>query len=528
MIMHVQQRSIRRKSQEHAIKPVVFPLGAAAASHNLPIGLTIGLRPLAQSAIWTLNARHQMNQIIDRVIGGNYCIGCGACSALAPQDFTLDFTEAGMFRARAVSPSGKRNTDISALCPMSGAGPDETAVAAGLWPDLPVQSEIGRYAMTAVGWVEEDGFRARGSSGGLLSWLAAELLARGEVEEVLHVTPSAPGTDRLFAYTVSTSQDDVRKGAKSRYYPIQAQDVISHLRQSRRPALFIGLPCFVKMIRTLAEADPALRANVKYTAGLVCGHLKSSGFAEMLAWQVGVPPDHLGTVDFRVKAEGQPASRYGFAAKEAAPGIAQGGALMEKLVGRNWGQGMMKYPACDFCDDVLAECADIAVGDAWLAPWTEDWQGTNVLVARHPEVVTLLREGAAKGRLRIEHISPDQAAESQRGGLSHRREGLGWRLWKARKAGIWTPKKRVGPARALTKQREQIYDLREVLRDESHKAFMAARRENQFTIFNERMAGPLALYDRANQRPSFLRRKISGLKRRLVSLLRAQANRAAP
>lgn len=469
-----------------------------------------------------------MNQTIDRVIAGNYCIGCGACAALAPQDFALDFTAAGMFRARACSAPQDRAADLSSLCPMSGEGPDETALASRLWPDLPAHPEIGRHALTAVGWVEEDAFRAKGSSGGLLSWLAAELLARGEVEEVIHVVPAPPGADRLFAYAISTSPEEVRRGAKSRYYPIQARDVISHLRQSQRPALFIGLPCFVKMIRTLAEADPVLGANVKYTAGLVCGHLKSSGFAEMLAWQVDVPPDRIGTVDFRVKTEGQPASRYGFAAKEAAPGTAQGAALMEKLVGRNWGQGMMKYPACDFCDDVLAECADIAVGDAWLAPWTEDWQGANVLVARHPKITALLHEATDKGRLHIEEISPDQAAESQRGGLSHRREGLGWRLWKARKARVWTPKKRVGPARALTPQRERIYDLREVLRDESHTAFMAARKENRFEVFNARMAGLLSLYEQANQRPGFLRRKISGLKRRLVSLVKVQTSRSVP
>jgi coenzyme F420 hydrogenase subunit beta len=458
-------------------------------------------------------------QSIDRVIDGGFCIGCGACAALRPKDFSLDFTETGMFQARALSAPPDRDGDVSQLCPMSGEGRDETAIASALWPGLAGHEEIGRHALTAVGWVEEGDFRERGSSGGVLTWLAVELLQQGLVEEVVSIAPSAPGTEHLFRYGISRTAQEVRRAAKSRYYPIQARDVIDHIKHSGRPTLFVGLPCFVKMIRNLAEADPAIGQTVRYTLGLVCGHLKSAGFAEMLAWQVGVPPGRVGSVDFRVKVESQPASRYGFEAQETSPGAVVKQSLMEDLVGRNWGQGMLKYKACDYCDDVLAECADIAVGDAWLSPWTQDWRGTNVLVARHPRIVALLKDATAAGRLHLEPVTADQVADSQRGGLSHRREGLGWRLWKARNAGIWTPRKRVEPARALSRKRERIYDIRDRIRDDSHIALAAAKKEGRFEVFNERMAEALALYADATRRPGFLTRKISGLARRLRALL---------
>src|SRR5690606_38702641 len=41
----------------------------------------------------------------------------------------------------------------------------------------------------------------------------------------------------------------------------------------------------------------------------------------------------------------------------------------------DWGAGFLQNPACDFCDDVVAETADIAFGDAWVEPYASDGPG---------------------------------------------------------------------------------------------------------------------------------------------------------
>ena len=38
-------------------------------------------------------------------------------------------------------------------------------------------------------------------------------------------------------------------------------------------------------------------------------------------------------------------------------------------------------PACEFCDDVVGETADMSVGDAWLPGYVSDWRGTSVVVS---------------------------------------------------------------------------------------------------------------------------------------------------
>jgi coenzyme F420 hydrogenase subunit beta len=38
-------------------------------------------------------------ELRDTVIAGGYCIGCGACAAADPQEFTMLMDELGLFRA---------------------------------------------------------------------------------------------------------------------------------------------------------------------------------------------------------------------------------------------------------------------------------------------------------------------------------------------------------------------------------------------------------------------------------------------
>ena len=426
-------------------------------------------------------------QAIDRVIAGGYCVGCGVCAASAPGRFSMTFTQEGLWQARAIHRTEQPARDISTLCPMTGQGPDETQIAAALWPALPEDHAIGRHRACGVGWVEEGEFRARGSSGGLLSWLATRLLEAGEVDAVVHVVPTPPSDPDapLFGASVSASVAEVARGARSRYHPSTLHEAVAQMREGgdRRYA-FIGLPCSIKALRLMMRDDPVLARRVRFCLGLICGHLKSRAFGELLAWQRGLHPDALRTIDFREKLEGQPAWQYGFRASDGDREVA---APMREVFGQDWGLGLFKPLACEFCDDVIAECADVAVGDAWLPDWIDDWRGTNVFVVRDETLAGIIEAGRASGALRIEDATPETVAQSQESGLRHRREGLSWRLWRADRAGRWRPKKRLAPSAELSRQRRRIYDLRIELSAASHRLFLEARRHNDLQLFLDGM-----------------------------------------
>ena len=133
---------------------------------------------------------------------------------------------------------------------------------------MPVDPRVGRFEAAWVGHAEEEGFRAQGSSGGMVSWVAAELLARGMVDGVAHVAAADPEREgRHFAYRISRSVAEVRQGAKSRYYPIELSGVLDAVREQPGRYAVVGVPCFVKAVHLARAADPLLAERIVFTLG---------------------------------------------------------------------------------------------------------------------------------------------------------------------------------------------------------------------------------------------------------------------
>ncbi len=85
-----------------------------------------------------------------------------------------------------------------------------------------------------------------------------------------------------------------------------------------------------------------------------------------------------------------------------------------------WVTGLFKANACDFCDDVTTELADISLGDAWLEPFNKDGKGTNVIVTRSELADEIIREGMKNDELSVEPLSLQRFLSSQQGSFNHR------------------------------------------------------------------------------------------------------------
>lgn len=473
------------------------------------------------------------SDIFDTVVRGGYCIGCGACAVICDR-VSIELTPLGKYQASVREEShADLGEELAAVCPFSALAEDETTLARQLFseptdvtsgPQAEWHDEIGFHRGTWVGHVAEGDFRARGSSGGMASWVLRELMDRGEIDGVIHVQPcsaSAEAGELLFQMAISRTPQELLQGTHSRYYPVTMAEVLREARAQPDSRLaLVGVPCFVKAARLLARQDPVLARVLRFHVGLVCGHLKSATYAEYLGWVAGVPPHDLGQVEFRRKANKRPANHYLFAATSRSTG-AEFTVLSTEVPAGDWGLGCFKYKACDFCDDVLAETADVVIGDAWLPEYVCDSRGTNIVIVRHPALVPLVEQGMATGRLALKPLSPDRVAESQRSGLRHRREGLACRLHDAKVRGEWVPPKRV-PAAPPGQEpvRAAVYRLREQLTHESHLAFDRAKQGRDLTIFAEQMAPLVAAHRKLVQAPLHVR-IIRLAKRLLNAALRA-------
>ncbi|WP_246661202.1 Coenzyme F420 hydrogenase/dehydrogenase, beta subunit C-terminal domain [Rhizobium sp. ERR 1071] len=412
------------------------------------------------------------------VIRSGLCIGCGACVARAQEnDVHMGFDRFGQWKPRAGSGWMRdRTADFSRICPFSPDGKNEDVLAEELFPNaVKTDPQLGRLEATFVGHVAEGAFRAGGSSGGMVTWVATELLRKGLLDAVAHVVErsgSASSDERLFSYTISRDPRALQTGAKSRYYPVEMSGVIEEIRRTPGRYAVVGIPCFIKALRLLSSADPILKERIAFTLGLVCGHMKSARMTESFSWQMGQRIQDVERIDYRSKSPDRPASWY-----RASLGLRNGELRARdwwNLVDGDWGAGFFQNSACNYCDDVVAETADISFGDAWQEPYSSDWRGTNVVIVRSRALLELIGAGMESGRICLSPADEAFVVSTQAAGFRQRREGLAFRMSLPR-FGI-RPGKRVAAVRhGLGARRKMIYGMRLAISFWSHRVFWLAR-----------------------------------------------------
>ncbi len=410
------------------------------------------------------------------VVASGLCIGCGSCAAQSgAPNAKMTWDNHGQLMPAGGDWLRIRSVSFSRTCPFAPLALNESELASVQFPAAPhIEGQVGRYEAAYVGHVEEQDFRASGSSGGMVSWVAAELLKRGLVDGVAHVAASADrhAEHRFFHYRISRTEEDVRDGAKSRYYPIELSSVLATIRSTPGRYAVIGIPCFIKAINLLRAEDEIFRERIVFTIGLVCGHMKSARFVESFAWQMGVDFDAVTAVEYRTKNPDRPANWY------TAQLTSRDGDVRCRdwwhLVDGDWGSGFFQNSACDFCDDVVAETADISLGDAWVEPYSSDGRGTNVVVVRSALLNRLLLDAADAGRLALQYVDAGFVAATQAAGFRQRREGLAYRLnWKGAPLPL---RKRVSSEGVrIDLRRRLVYRLRSGISAWSHRIFRIAR-----------------------------------------------------
>ena len=368
----------------------------------------------------------------------------------------------------------RKDSRFARICPFSPEAADEDAIAASLFAGLPKKDPmIGRYADAYVGHVAESDFRMQGSSGGMGTWIATELLRRGLVDGVAHVVPQShtKRDDRLFGYRISRSVPELRNGAKSRYYPVELSSVLREIETVPGRYAVVGIPCFIKAINLLRRDNPVVAERVAFTIGLFCGHMKSAWMVDSFAWQVGVEAEAVAAIDYRLKNPERPANWY------TAQLTLADGSLRQRdwwhLADGDWGAGFFMNHACNFCDDVVAETADVSIGDAWLEPYSSDGRGTNVIIVRSSVIGELITQALFEKRLTLTTVDENFVIRTQAAGLRQRREGLAYRL--ARTKPAIRPRKRVPPSSAIERRRKLIYRMRQEISTWSHRIFRLAR-----------------------------------------------------
>lgn len=408
------------------------------------------------------------NELMNTVVKNDYCIGCGVCASLIGSPFVMALDKEGKF-SPLIKEDSFQGEDVKInpllVCPFSNSSKNETVVGKELfskYQGIKNNKYIGYYTHNYAGYVKVGEYRKNGSSGGMGNWIAAQLLNHNLVDAIIHVRSDDSSNKQLFKYQISYSKTELSSGAKSKYYPIEMSQVIQLVKENKGRYALVGIPCFIKAIRLLAEQDEIIKNRIKFFIGLVCGHLKSDMFAKTIGWQLGIEPDNLTNIDFRKKIMGRAANDYGVEVRglEKDENIITSSPIKD-LYTTNWGHGLFKYNACEFCDDILAETADVTVGDAWLPEYSNDSMGTNIVTVRNPIIKKILEDNI--DQIHIEEIHPKKIYKSQSSGIRHRRHGLAYRLYLKDQNNEWRPEKRVTPNNKLSLKRKNIREKNDAL-----------------------------------------------------------------
>ena len=457
------------------------------------------------------------------VVKGGFCVGCGACAYSTGT--TMKLNEFGEYvpnlkEIANVDTEAKENANF--VCPSLNPEYNEDKLSETLFDQKTSKRSqyIGNYKSIYGGFVKEDQYRNRGTSGGFGTYIGAALYERGMIDGVIHVKENKreEPSDAFFKYGISTSLEQIQGGARTKYHVIELSEVLNLLLKKPGKYLLVGVPCMIKAIRRIQLTDNLVKESIKYTVALVCGHLKSVNWTLSLAWGKGITPEKATTFKYRTKGPGIPARAYVFTAYSDTQEIMEDSG---NVIGGKFNQGAMMLPACNFCDDVVGETADITVGDAWLPQFEVDAQGTNMLVVRNKEIDDVLKKCILEDRVSLVDLTEADAKDAQSGGFRQRREGLSYRLHQMDKQGKARPEKRIkANSFVIAPLRKIIYVMRYRVSILSRVHFEKALMTNNYQYYRKRMKAllkTLRLLEISSSATRIIRKKITYMRLKKVN-----------
>lgn len=342
------------------------------------------------------------------IVEQGLCIGCGLCQAVAgPDKVRVAKTSTGYERPVVVGEIDDDVVDrIYEICPGIRI---EGLPEAEINRETKIDNVWGPWQRIVRAWASDPHVRFEGSTGGVLTALAAYLLSSGRVKFILHVKASS--TEPTFGERhLSFTKADVIAGAGSRYGPTAPLIDVRDVLDRGEPFAFVAKPCDIAALRNYAHQDPRVNELVRYWLTPVCGGYVPPAKMNEFLMTIGLEPDDV--TAFRYRGRGCPGPTR----------IETSDQTVEVHYLDLWGEdeSMWSLPfRCKICPDGIGEAADVAAADTWPGgspnrQASETDPGTNAIIARTPRGLELIEAAERDGVLTFDYdIAPDEMSTYQ-------------------------------------------------------------------------------------------------------------------
>ena len=457
--------------------------------------------------------------VCEVIVANDYCIGCGVCAGICPAHvLEMEFNDFGEYQPIEKKEGCLPKCDLCLRgCPFWNQDDNEDTYAQvmfGTEPGIKHCRDTGYYLECYAGYSNVDDHRVHGASGGMATWLLETLLKEKFVDYVICVTHN-PSPEKLYKFVVLNSVEEIRSASRSCYYPVELSEVIEFILQNEGRYAIIGLPCFIKGIRLAARSSVKLKRRITFLVGLVCGQMKSTYFSAYLCALKGGDPRYMNYCQFRIKDAKRDANDFGFAFNCTKGSVQSGTIFWKEGMDKVWINGFFKLNACNYCDDVFAELADVVLMDAWLDRYIKDPKGTNLILFRNSTLRDIVLNGSTEGEMHLELSTIEDVIQSQQAVINIKRNHLAHKLQIAKVLGQkYLPEKRVKPS---------VFNPISLL--ERFLEQNVTKKSKQVMARYGTTEGITKL-NRATSAPLYLLRLISGIRSRLkISYLLRQINR---
>jgi len=438
-------------------------------------------------------------QVVSEIVDHDLCIGCGICVGICPSNLLeMSWQENGDL---APEIDGKCPPSCNAcltVCPFGDYSLVETSLAFqefGHTNNIQSDPDLGLYLETFVGHSLVDFHRKNGASGGMTTWFLESLLKTNAVDAIISINQSNKDQE-LFEFQVIDKIETIQSISGSVYHPVDMANAIEQMNQKgiEKNYVVVGLPCFIKGIKLSMQTMPRLKRRIKFTIGLTCGHLPNKFYTEYLSEISGIKASDLQSVDYRIKKKTTRAGNFKFQATSKTKN--SGSELAFSDISNIWGAGHFGMNACNFCDDIFAELADISVMDAWLPEYEHDIDGNSLMIIRNQELATLLIEGTKLKTCKAKPISASEVRKSQNGVIFHKKNLLEARLFWAGLRGLKVPQKRVQSNESVYQRHKWQVAARFAVQEASKRLWPKVNKRNikLFSLYIYCLSLPIALF----------------------------------